>query len=70
VPYESKNSLYTDNYATSGGAIYVDSSTTLNIYDVTYRGNGAIEEGGVLKMTNEATLYMEGSIVEYNWSNS
>jgi len=50
-------------------AIYADTGSVGKIYgDTVFRGNGAIFDGGAIKMTNLATLETEYVVVEYNWS--
>jgi len=36
--------------------------------DSVFRGNGALDEGGAIKMANQASLKTEDVILEYNWS--
>ena len=66
---EISGATFTDNYAAQGGAIYADTGSILKIFgDTVFRGNGAIYDGGAIKMTNLAVLETEDVIVEYNWS--
>jgi len=66
---EIKGTIFTDNHASQGGAIYADTGSVVKIYgDTVFRGNGAIFDGGAIKMTNLATLETEDVVVEYNWS--
>lgn len=63
------DALFTDNYAAQGGAIYADTGTVLTINKETvFRGNGAMEDGGTIKIANLASIFTDDIILEYNWS--